>query len=86
VGSKMARELIILSEEIIPPPAQARKPAGGNRGSRRTRRPPFIGFLTVTIRNRNTRMAYALAVKRFFDSCDEHHLGLEDIEPIAIAG
>jgi hypothetical protein len=25
------------------------------------------------------------AVKRFFDSCDDHHLGLEDIEPIAIA-
>jgi hypothetical protein len=25
------------------------------------------------------------AVKRFFDWCDEHHLGLEDIEPIAIS-
>ena len=25
------------------------------------------------------------AVKRFFDWCDKHHLGLEDIEPIAIA-
>jgi site-specific recombinase XerD len=30
-------------------------------------------------------MAYARAVKRFFDRCDEHHLGLEDTEPIAIA-
>jgi integrase/recombinase XerD len=29
-------------------------------------------------------MAYARAVKRFFDCCEEHHLGLEDIEPIAI--
>jgi hypothetical protein len=30
-------------------------------------------------------MAYARAVKRFFDWCDDHHLGLEDIEPIAIS-
>jgi integrase/recombinase XerD len=45
----------------------------------------FIEFFTATIRNRNTRMAYARAVKRFFDWCDEHHLGLEDIEPIAIS-
>ena len=52
----------------------------GERASRR-----FIEFFTATIRNRNTRMAYAPAVKRFFDWCDDHHLGLEDIEPIAIA-
>jgi hypothetical protein len=25
------------------------------------------------------------AVKRFFDWCDDHHLGLENIEPIAVA-
>jgi hypothetical protein len=30
-------------------------------------------------------MVYARAVKRFFDWCEDHHLGLEDIEPIAIA-
>ncbi len=30
-------------------------------------------------------MAYARAVKRFFDWCEDHHLGLDDIEPIAIA-
>jgi len=29
----------------------------------------FIEFFTATIRNRNTRMAYARAVKRFFDWC-----------------
>jgi site-specific recombinase XerD len=49
------------------------------------RRYPFIEFFTATIRNRNTRMAYARAVKEFFDWCEDHHLGLEDIEPIAIA-
>ena len=31
----------------------------------------FIEFFTATIRNRNTRMAYARAVKRFFDWCDD---------------
>src|ERR1700746_2321077 len=85
----MAKQPIILSEEIIPPPALVRAGleslpaiirAQGERAARR-----FIEFFTATIRNRNTRMAYARAVKRFFDWCDEHHLGLEDIEPIAIA-
>src|ERR1700756_5092900 len=85
----MAKQPIILSEEIIPPPALVRAGletlpatirAQGERAGRR-----FIEFFTATIRNRNTRMAYARAVKRFFDWCDELHLGLEDIEPIAIA-
>jgi integrase/recombinase XerD len=75
-----------LSEEIIPPPALVRAGleslpaiirAQGERASHRS-----IEFFTATIRNRNTRMAYPRAVKRFFDWCDEHHLGLEDIEPI----
>jgi site-specific recombinase XerD len=30
-------------------------------------------------------MAYARAVKQFFDWCDDHRLSLDDIEPIAIA-
>ena len=85
----MAKEPIILSEEIIPPPALVRAGletlpeiirAQGERAGRR-----FIEFFTATIRNRNTRMAYARAVKRFFDWCDDHHLSLEDIEPMAIA-
>jgi site-specific recombinase XerD len=54
--------------------------AQGERAGRR-----FIEFFTATIRNRNTRMAYARAVKQFFDWCEDHRLGLEDIEPIAIA-
>jgi hypothetical protein len=36
--------------------------AQGERASRR-----FIEFFTANIRNRNTRMAYARAVKNFFD-------------------
>jgi site-specific recombinase XerD len=85
----MAKQPIILSEEIIQPPALVRAGletlpaiirAQGERVSRR-----FIEFFTATIGNRNTRMAYARAVKRFFDWCDEHHLGLQDSEPIAIS-
>src|ERR1700752_1620001 len=80
----MAKQPIILSEEIIPPPALVRAGletlpaiirAQGERASRR-----FIEFFTATIRNRNTRMAYARAVKRFFDWCEDHHLSLEDVE------
>jgi integrase/recombinase XerD len=53
------------------------------RGERTDRR--FIEFFTATIRNRNTRMAYAGAVKQFFDWSEHCRVGLGDIEPIAIA-
>ena len=85
----MAKQLIILTDQVIPPPALVRAGletlptiirAQGERASRR-----FIEFFTATIRNRNTRMAYARAIERFFDWCEDHHLGLDDIEPIAIA-
>ena len=85
----MAKQAIILTDQIIPPPALVRAglemlpaaiAAQGERAGRR-----FVEFFTATIRNRNTRMAYARAVKRFFDWCEDHRLGLEDIEPIAIA-
>ena len=85
----MAKQPIILTDQIIPPPALVRAglemlPAAiAAHGERTGRR--FIEFFTATIRNRNTRMAYARAVKRFFDWCEDHHLGLDDIEPIAIA-
>jgi hypothetical protein len=36
-------------------------------------------------RNRNTRMAYARAVKQFFDWCDEHRLELHEIEGVTVA-
>src|ERR1700730_17483556 len=52
----------------------------GERPSRR-----FIDFFTAAIRNRNTRMAYARAVKQFFDWCEDRQLGLDDIEPMTVA-
>jgi hypothetical protein len=80
---------ILLTDEIVPPPALVR--AGLEvlpaiiraRGERTSRR--FIEFFTASIRNRNTCMAYARAVKQFFDWCDERRLQLADIEAISVA-
>ena len=45
----------------------------------------FLEFFTATIRNENTRMAYARAVGTFFAWCREYRLELVDIEPIHVA-
>ncbi len=80
---------IVLTNEIVPPPALVRAGldalpsiirAQGERASRR-----FIEFFTANIRNRNTRMAYAHAVKKFFEWCDKRKLELNEIEPLAVA-
>jgi site-specific recombinase XerD len=85
----MAKPPILLTDEITPPPALVRAGlealptvirAQGERASRR-----FIEFFTASIRNRNTRMAYARAVRQFFDWCDDRRLKLEDIEAISVA-
>ncbi|HKU28115.1 MAG TPA: tyrosine-type recombinase/integrase [Candidatus Sulfotelmatobacter sp.] len=85
----MPKQAILLTDEIAPPPALIRAGldalpaiirAQGQRASRR-----FIEFFTATIRNRNTRMAYARAVKQFFDWCDDRRLELADIEAITVA-
>src|SRR3984893_6574467 len=71
------------------PPALARAGMGAlpssilSRGERASRR--FIEFFTASIRNRNTRLAYAHAVKQFFDWSEERGLGLDDIEPMTVA-
>ena len=84
-----SKQPIILTDEIVPPPALIRAGldalpsiirAQGERASRR-----FIEFFTANIRNRNTRMAYARAVKQFFDWCDKRKLELNDIEPLSVA-
>src|ERR1700746_752227 len=85
----MPKPPILLTGEIVPPPALVRAGletlpviirAQGERASRR-----FIEFFTASIRNRNTRMAYARAVKQFFDWCEERRLKLGDIEAISVA-
>jgi integrase/recombinase XerD len=45
----------------------------------------FLEFFTATIRNENTRMAYARAVGAFFAWGREYRLELVDIEPIHVA-
>ena len=85
----MAQEPIILTDEIRLPPALIRAGIGAlpaaiaAQGERAGRR--FIEFFTANIRNRNTRMAYARAVKQFFDWCEDRQLGLDDIEPMTVA-
>ena len=41
----------------------------------------FVEFLTATIRNGNTRQAYARAIGDFFAWCERHRLTLTAIEP-----
>lgn len=45
----------------------------------------FVEFFAATIRNRNTRAAYAQAVGQFFRWCEGRGLRLETIQPIAVA-
>jgi site-specific recombinase XerD len=45
----------------------------------------FVRFFVETIRNRNTRHAYARAVRDFFAWCDGRGLSLADIEPIGVS-
>jgi site-specific recombinase XerD len=53
----------------------------GEHASRR-----FLEFFAATIRNRNTRAAYMIAVSRFFGWCEQHQIGqLADIEPLHVA-
>src|SRR5436190_6891021 len=46
----------------------------------------FVEFFAATIRNRNTRAAYAQAVSQFFAWCEKHRVyTLEQVKPIVIA-
>lgn len=45
----------------------------------------FLEFFTATIRNKNTRAAYARAVGQFLHWCEGRGLGLRQIEPITVA-
>ena len=45
----------------------------------------YVEFLTATIRNPNTRRAYARACNRFFGWCEMRGLALEKIRPFDVA-
>jgi NADH dehydrogenase FAD-containing subunit/site-specific recombinase XerD/uncharacterized membrane protein YphA (DoxX/SURF4 family) len=65
---------------VLSPTLPAATAAVGARTSER-----FIDFFTANIRNRNTRMAYAAAVRHFFDWCEQRGLQLEAIRPTTVA-
>ncbi len=45
----------------------------------------FVRFFVETIRNKNTREAYARAVRDFFEWCEERKLSLHQIEPVGVS-
>lgn len=46
----------------------------------------FVEFFTATIRNRNTRAAYAQAVAQFFAWCEAHRVkSLDQVKPVVVA-
>ena len=45
----------------------------------------YIDFFTSTIRNRNTRLAYARACWQFVDGCRAHGLELTTVRPFHVA-
>ena len=55
--------------------------ASGDHAARR-----FIEFFAVTIRNKNTRLAYTQAVLQFLAWCEERGIqSLQEVQPIAVA-
>ena len=83
------KQPFLLTDEIIPPPAlihagmEAPPAIVRARGERASRR--FIEFFTASIRNRNTRAAYARTIKQFFfDWCERRRLELHDSEAITV--
>ena len=79
----MGRELVPVEGQLVEI-SGARAPAFfRDADPKATKR--VIEFLTVSIRNKNTRAAYSLALRKFGDWCDEYGLQLETIEPLAIA-
>jgi integrase/recombinase XerD len=81
----MNSELIPISSREISKAGLERLPAAiGRAGEAAAWR--FIEFFTATIRNKNTRAAYAEAVGQFFAWCEKHRVRtLPEISPIVIA-
>src|SRR3954454_1341039 len=82
-----------MSQEVLVPPPRASLAAHSEivlprviAGAGDHAAPRGLEFFTATIRNRNTRSAYARAVAQFFDWCDRHQIGgIVDIEPVHVA-
>ena len=68
---------LLLSGRVAVPVVVAR---AGDRASER-----FLEFFTATIRNKNTRAAYAHAVSQFFLWCESNGFALETLRPVVVA-
>jgi integrase/recombinase XerD len=81
----MSRELVpIPSRDLTRAGLEALPPVIGRAGEAAAWR--FVEFFAATIRNRNTRAAYAQAVMQFFAWCEKHRIyTLEQIKPVVIA-
>lgn len=72
-------QLIALPDGLVLPALIA----GGNDRARRC----FLGFFATTIRNANTRRAYARACGEFLDWCAERGAtALDQVQPLHVAG
>jgi site-specific recombinase XerD len=73
-----SKELTLIGLDSLPSAIQS----SGDAGIRR-----FLEFFTVTIRNKNTRLAYAQAIKQFFEWCEARGVTkLDQVQPVVIAG
>ena len=71
-----SRQVVSLTNERLPVVVT-------DAGENATRR--FLEFFTVTIRNRNTRAAYARATWSFLDWCHYRQVSLVQIEPMLVS-
>ena len=71
------------SARPAPPARHAATPALFSPSERAERR--FWEFFTAHIRNRNTRLAYLAAVRRFAEWCERRGLALDQVEPMVVA-
>ena len=71
------RELAALGLDALPAAIAHAGPHAAKR---------FIEYFAATIRNKNTRLAYAQAIKQFFEWCERYGVvELDQIEPIVVA-
>ena len=71
------------SARATPPARRTATPALFSPTERAERR--FWEFFTAHIRNRNTRLAYLAAVRRFAEWCECRGLALDQVEPMVVA-
>lgn len=69
---------LLPGSSLVVPPVIA---AAGDRAASR-----FVEFFTATIRNPNTRLAYARAVGVFLGWCEDQGLTFDRIGPVIVAG